>query len=217
MAHEGDFQPYQSDAPRVGMITQWVDGKGYGWLVSGGKRYFVHIKDFDRGQRRPMEGEEVRFIPGIDPKGRTCAKRVKLVKDGSVRVGSGGSVSTGGWIRLCLLLVLPLLALPRLPVPWWMVVVWMLMVSWVTGGLYAHDKQQAVSRGWRVSEGSLHLAEILGGWPGALLAQRRLRHKCSKPGYQAVFWIIVVIYQIAAVDVILNQRLSRVVIGFLNR
>lgn len=66
-----------------------------------------------------------------------------------------------------------------------------------------------------MSEGSLHLAEILGGWPGAFLAQRRLRHKCSKAGYQLVFRMIVLVYQIAAVDVMLDQRLSRAVIGFL--
>lgn len=80
-----------------------------------------------------------------------------------------------------------------------------------------YDKLQAVSKGWRVSEGSLHLAEFLGGWPGAFLAQRRLRHKCSKPSYQVVFWTIVLFYQIAAVDVMLNQRLSRAVIRFLNQ
>lgn len=196
------------------MITQWMDAKGFGWLESGGKRFFVHIKDFDRGQRRPKVGEEVRFIPGIDPKGRSCAKRVTCVKAGKVEAGSEGS---GAWTPLCLMLVLPSLALLRLPGQWWMSAGWILIVSWVTDGMYAHDKQQAVSKGWRVSEGSLHLAEFLGGWPGAFLAQRRLRHKCSKPGYQAAFWMIVLIHQIAAVDVILNQRLNRAVLGFLNQ
>jgi len=41
----------------------------------------------------------------------------------------------------------------------------------------------------------LHLLELLGGWPGAFLAQRRLRHKCSKRRYQFVFWLIVLAYQ----------------------
>jgi uncharacterized membrane protein YsdA (DUF1294 family)/cold shock CspA family protein len=217
MAHEGDFQPYLSDTPRVGIVTQWLDDKGYGWVEFGKKRFFAHIKDFDRGQRRPKVGEEVSFIPGIDPKGRPCAKRVTFVKVVKDEAGSRASGGFGDWIRLCLMLVLPLLALLWLPLPWWLGAGWMLVVSWVTDGLYAYDKQQAVSKGWRVSEGSLHLSEILGGWPGAFLAQRRLRHKCSKPGYQAVFWMIVLCYQIVSVDVILDQRLSRAVIGFLNR
>ncbi len=29
---------------------------------------------------------------------------------------------------------------------------------------------------------------ILGGWPGSFAAQRVIRHKCSKPGYQQIFW-----------------------------
>jgi hypothetical protein len=35
MTPEVDFQPFQSNAPRVGMITQWVDDKGYGWRGTG--------------------------------------------------------------------------------------------------------------------------------------------------------------------------------------
>jgi uncharacterized membrane protein YsdA (DUF1294 family) len=60
-----------------------------------------------------------------------------------------------------------------------------------------------------VPEATLHLAELLGGWPGAFLAQRRLRHKCSKASYQIVFWGIVVLFQIASVDVMLGHQLSR--------
>lgn len=211
MANEADFRPYPTCTPRVGMITQWVDEKGYGWVESGGKRFFAHIKDFDRGQRRPNMGEEVRFFPGMDPKGRTCARRVTFVKAG--KVGAG----LGRWILLCLLLVLPLCALFWLPLPWWMGAGGMLGVSVFTYVMYAHDKHRAVSKGWRVPESSLHLAELLGGWPGAFLAQRRLRHKCSKPGYQVIFWLIVLLYQIVAVDMMREQRLSRAAIGFLNR
>ena len=90
-------------------------------------------------------------------------------------------------------------------------------LSAITYGIYAHDKHQAVSAGWRVPESTLHLAELLGGWPGALLAQRRLRHKCSKVTYQIVFWSIVILFQIAAVDVILGQRMSRALLALINQ
>lgn len=49
-------------------------------------------------------------------------------------------------------------------------------------------------------EARLHFMELIGGWPGAFLAQRRLRHKCSKVSYQVVFWMIVIAYQLAAFD-----------------
>ncbi|HSH15989.1 MAG TPA: DUF1294 domain-containing protein [Verrucomicrobiae bacterium] len=52
----------------------------------------------------------------------------------------------------------------------------------------------------RVSEANLHLLELLGGWPAALLAQRRLRHKCSKGSYQFMFWLIVLGHQFVAGD-----------------
>ena len=40
---------------------------------------------------------------------------------------------------------------------------------------------------------ALHLLGIIGGWPGALLAQRLLRHKNSKQSFQVVFWITVLL------------------------
>ncbi len=194
-----DFQGFQGTITGVGTIVDWVDEKGYGWVKSGEKRHFVHIKDFERGQRRPKVGEEVRFIQGSDSKGRNCAKCVTFVK-------SGGLLGLGVWFLLLALLALPLFALLWLPLPWWQGAGAMMSVSAITYGMYAHDKDRAVSSGWRVPESSLHLAELLGGWPGALLAQRRLRHKCSKTSYQVVFWSIVILFQIAAVDVILGQR-----------
>lgn len=202
--------PENPGNPQIGTIMEWVDAKGYGWVESGGKRVFLHIKDIERGQRRPQAGEEVRFIPGIDSKARSCAKQATLVK-------SGGRVGIGGCLLLCGLLVTPLLAMRWLPHPWWMGVGAMGVVSAITYGIYAHDKQQAVAGGWRVPEATLHFAELLGGWPGAFLAQRRLRHKCSKAGYQIVFWGIVALFQIAAVDVMLGHRLSHELLNRLIR
>lgn len=60
--------------------------------------------------------------------------------------------------------------------------------------VYARDKRAARRGGRRTPEATLHLLELLGGWPGALLAQRWLRHKNAKPGYQAAFWAIVALH-----------------------
>lgn len=195
---------------QLGTIVEWVDEKGYGWVESGGKRIFVHIKEFERGQRRPRSGEEIRFSPGIDSQGRGCARKVTFVK-------SGGRTGVGGWLLLLALLVLPMMALLWLPFPWWMGVGALGVVSAITYGMYAHDKQQAVTAGWRLPEATLHFAELLGGWPGAFLAQRRLRHKCSKASYQIVFWGIVLLFQIAAMDVMLGHQLSRELLNRLIR
>lgn len=73
---------------------------------------------------------------------------------------------------------------------WWIPAVYG-AVSGVTFVAYAADKARAVDTGWRVSESTLHLLEILGGWPGALFAQQCLRHKTAKSDYQITFWLIV--------------------------
>ncbi len=88
------------------------------------------------------------------------------------------------------------------------------MISALTFWMYAHDKQQALSGRWRIAEKSLHLVELLGGWPGAFLAQRQQRHKCSKVSYLIVFWGIVAIYQVVAVDWLIDHRLSNMLIDY---
>jgi len=45
-----------------------------------------------------------------------------------------------------------------------------------------------------VSERTLHLFELAGGWPGALIGQQLFRHKRSKGSYMRVFWVIVLLH-----------------------
>jgi uncharacterized membrane protein YsdA (DUF1294 family)/cold shock CspA family protein len=200
-----DFQGFQCATSQTGILIDWLDEKGYGWVKSGEKRYFAHIKDFESGQRRPRKGEKIGFIQGTDEKGRLCAKNIRFVR-------VGGRIGT--WMLLAVLLALPLLSLLWVPMPWWIGASAMLVMSAITYGMYGHDKRLANSGGWRTAEKSLHLAELLGGWPGALLAQRRFRHKCSKGSYQFVFWCIIILHQIVAVDLILRHRLSRAAMEF---
>lgn len=59
---------------------------------------------------------------------------------------------------------------------------------------YYRDKQFAIKGLQRTPEVRLHLYEVLGGWPGGLLAQRLIRHKNRKLSYQLVFWLIVLLH-----------------------
>ena len=45
---------------------------------------------------------------------------------------------------------------------------------------FAWDKRQAVLGGWRVSEQTLLMLALCGGWFGAKLAQTKFRHKTRK-------------------------------------
>ena len=81
------------------------------------------------------------------------------------------------------------------------------LVSLVSFALYWRDKHQARTQGWRTPEKVLHASELLGGWPGALLAQQALRHKKRKVSFQLSFWAIVAIHQLFWIDhLLLNGR-----------
>ena len=73
-------------------------------------------------------------------------------------------------------------------------------VSLITVLLYWQDKHQARTQAWRTPEKVLHASELLGGWPGALVAQQLFRHKTRKLSYQLMFWAIVLLHQLFWVD-----------------
>jgi uncharacterized membrane protein YsdA (DUF1294 family) len=89
-----------------------------------------------------------------------------------------------------LFLVLALTLVGKLP----KAVLWIYLVaSAITFLFYTLDKSAAINNRWRIQENTLHLFELIGGWPGAMVAQRLLRHKSKKQSYQIVFWITVVL------------------------
>ena len=67
-----------------------------------------------------------------------------------------------------------------------------LLLSLVTFIRYGQDKARARRNQRRISERSLLLLGLAGGWPGALLAQKMFRHKTSKRAFQMAFWATVV-------------------------
>ncbi|HEX2973751.1 MAG TPA: DUF1294 domain-containing protein [Tepidisphaeraceae bacterium] len=67
-----------------------------------------------------------------------------------------------------------------------------LAMSILTFSLYLMDKNKAIKGQWRIRENTLHLFELLGGWPGALVAQQLIHHKNRKFSYLLVFWAILI-------------------------
>ena len=75
---------------------------------------------------------------------------------------------------------------------WWhFVLIAYALMSAFTFVLYAIDKMQAKRAKSRVAESTLHLAELLGGWPGGLLAMRFLHHKNKKTSFLVIFGLVV--------------------------
>lgn len=59
---------------------------------------------------------------------------------------------------------------------------------------FGFDKRRATTGGRRVPERTLLVLAFLGGWPGAILAQRQFRHKTRKASFLIAFWAVVVLH-----------------------
>ena len=176
-----------------GKITDWKDDKGFGFITpnGGGPQVFVHIKSFSNRQQRPIGDEIVTYELGHDPKGRPQANSVAfaLKHTSSANPSETGNVS--------LILAVAFLALVagsafsgKLPAE----VAWFYLAASLAAFLaYALDKSAARNGKWRTKESTLHLIGLAGGWPGALAAQRLLRHKSRKQSFQIVFWATVIL------------------------
>jgi len=173
-----------------GTLTRWDDEKGFGFITpsSGGRPVFVHVSAFPRG-RRPRINETLTYAMGSDGRGRPRAERVAFVAGGMRRSrrARGLLVAT----VVVAVFFVALLGAVRLDLVPWIVVVAYAMTSVVSMVLYAIDKSAARRGGWRTSEGTLHLFDFVGGWPGALIAQQGFRHKTTKQPFQSIYWFLV--------------------------
>ena len=195
-----------SNAPaqKAGRIIEWDAHKGFGFLHDGTHRIFIHSRDFAEHRKVPERGDTVIFTLGEDFTGRTVAKQ-------AVITSSTGRILKKQFFALFLLLIAPSLAIHRLSHRFDAVflVITAVVLSGTTYAAYWWDKNQARTGGWRTAETTLHLLELIGGWPGAFIAQRRLRHKSAKISFLVVFWLIVTAHQLVAIDYLLNWRLTQ--------
>lgn len=170
---------------RQGRIDSWNDAKGYGFIIpaQGGERVFLHISAFS-SQARPTGGEVVSYESALDAQGRRRAVHVRYVGAASF-AGKAPHYSRAIWPALLFMLVLSVLAVDgHMPM---LVAALYVAASLICFIAYAYDKRAAKAGQSRTPETTLHLLAVFGGWPGALLAQRFLRHKSSKRGFLLTF------------------------------
>jgi uncharacterized membrane protein YsdA (DUF1294 family)/cold shock CspA family protein len=191
----------------LGKVLEWNDAKGYGFIhpIDGGAaagRVFFHIRDYERGGRRPEIGELVRFVPGGEP-GRPRAQSVRRAVPSARSSSRSVPPATArrhtrelpGMVALMLIVgygagMAWAVSNGRLPLAAGFSAALLNAITYVT---YALDKHAAQHGGRRIPESSLHGLELLGGWPGALLAQRVMRHKTRKIPYRIAFWAAVAV------------------------
>ncbi len=75
----------------------------------------------------------------------------------------------------------------------------------MTAGMYLWDKRAAIKDKPRVAEKTLLVWSLLGGWPGALIAGKKIRHKTIKGSYRIKF-VAASLLNIAVVSLVLWFR-----------
>ncbi|MEH6473590.1 MAG: cold shock and DUF1294 domain-containing protein [Halopseudomonas sp.] len=172
-----------------GKITTWNDEKGFGFVEPclGGKKVFFHIKALSRRGRRPEIGQLITYTLSSDKQGRPCAVQATLAGDRLPQKTKPQSSSLAIIVVTIFFTVVGLSVLTATIPP--QVLALYLVASLVSFIMYAIDKSAAKKGAWRTQESTLHMLALIGGWPGALVAQQHLRHKSKKQSFRVVFWI----------------------------
>jgi uncharacterized membrane protein YsdA (DUF1294 family)/cold shock CspA family protein len=167
-----------------GRVIDWNDDKGFGFLRTAElpNDVFFHIKDVKDKRHDIAVGRKADFEVTKGRDGKSRAIKVRLQAPALSWVFSVPVIAT---------ILAPFIgaALVFNRYPYLLLIA--LLVSVITFYLFRWDKRQAQINGRRVAEFQLHLWELMGGWPGSLLAQRLYRHKIRKRSYQVKYWLMV--------------------------
>ncbi|MDH3329547.1 MAG: cold shock and DUF1294 domain-containing protein [Desulfobulbaceae bacterium] len=179
--------------PQKGTISNWNEEKGFGFILpeSGGKTLFAHINDYSRTHENPFSGLEVEYFISTDQKGRKCAVDVRPLRGYKKPSPSSRQRIISTFLFSGFAVVLYILCNSKL-IPLELVGLYTTL-SLMAFIMYAKDKSAAEWGKWRTAESTLHILSLLGGWPGASLAQSFLRHKSKKMSFRVTFWITVLV------------------------
>lgn len=176
---------------RKGKITTWNDGKGFGFITESisGKEIFVHIKAFKKQSRRPEVNRLVTYIESTDRQGRICAAEVTLSAAAIIEKIDSKKCDSSVLLGVAFLIFLAMCGVfGRFS---FFAIVFYVAMSFLTYIVYSDDKDASQKGDQRTPEKFLHLLSLLGGWPGAILAQQKLRHKTIKESFRIKFWFTV--------------------------
>lgn len=186
-----------------GKLVTWKADKAFGFIRpdEGGKDVFVHLRDFGEIPRAPRVGDVVQFQRVQDGAGRYRAADVAvsgLPRKSAAKNRPAGGTSPSGevhvaawrWFVVVAFAAVLVALVLKTPLPL-IVPPFYVVASLVAVMLYAFDKAAAMNGRWRTTESTLLIAGLLGGWPGALIAQGMFRHKSRKVEFLAPFWISV--------------------------
>ena len=182
-----------------GTVTSWNEERAFGFIepTQGGQAVFLHITALPPRPGRPALNQRVTFELELNRDGKKRAKNVQFDRpdrsDRSPRSNRSPTRSVSAqWGGATLFAIPAFLAVFLAAAVFWRVPG---VVGLGYGGAsvvcflaYAGDKSAARAGHRRTPESTLLLLGLLGGWPGAVLAQQVLRHKSTKAAFRAAFW-----------------------------
>lgn len=190
-----------------GAIKSWNDTRGFGFIepTQGGDEVFVHASAFRVRAGRPQLNQRVTFEVELNRDGKKRARNVELVRAAPTARVRGRRQGPAQWGTASLFAIPAFLLVYAVASVLWRVPVWFaalyVVASLVCFCTYAVDKSAAMSGRWRTAESTLLMLGLIGGWPGALVAQQVFRHKSNKGSFQAAFWATVILNVIAFVAI----------------
>lgn len=176
-----------------GKIISWKDEKGFGFIApnNGGKQIFVHISAFNSRNKKPEVNQIVTYTASTDNQGRLCAKKVTRAGELPPKNIKKGRNLLAFFVPILFIIFVSISAFTSKKAEFMFLPFYYLVVSLFTFILYAVDKSAAQKGSWRISENTLHLFSLAGGWLGAMIAQQTFRHKTKKQSFRAVFWVTI--------------------------
>jgi uncharacterized membrane protein YsdA (DUF1294 family)/cold shock CspA family protein len=173
-----------------GVLSHWNDGRGFGFIqpVGGAPEdaLFVHVRAFPDRRALPV-GMDLTFERGTDPRGRPCALAVRP-RESLRRLLWRSFFQLQAQAAALAFMALLGLGFWASVVPAFLVLSY-LVFSHLTYGVYLWDKAGAIRGAWRADPRLLYALAFLGGWPGALIAQDRLRHLTKNDRFRRFFWL----------------------------
>jgi uncharacterized membrane protein YsdA (DUF1294 family)/cold shock CspA family protein len=169
----------------------WNADKAFGFIqpIVGGADVFIHKTALSNNKRTPQINDIITYSTTKDKGGRYCASDATFLgeklKDKKSQINSKFSIYLS-----CVFLAVSTTAyfIGQFPQKLLFGYFGFSLINFIA---YAFDKSKAQRGAWRIKESTLHFFSLVGGWPGAAIAQQLLRHKSQKREFRFIVWFTV--------------------------